>query len=231
MYMNYKSMIAPFLDTLNLQTEQSKHTYMNRINECITLLETGGFERPGTEYFSALEAHLFGNLAKSTANNRLSIARRFFTWVLEQQEGEEHIPLTNTEPFTATTTYIDEEAPCLNFEHEEGETVQAVESVEAQTGAPVLPNVEATDAKSTPETIEQPAHPHEEHSEELEHSTCSKPPKLTVYPSFALEADIKDLASIDGMPVSKFILKLIEHEVQERKEDLNIIRRLRAKRA
>jgi len=58
----------------------------------------------------------------------------------------------------------------------------------------------------------------------------SKQIKITIYPDEQLDADIKDLAGIDGITVSKFILKIIAHEVNNRKDDLTVIRNLRAKR-
>ena len=53
--------------------------------------------------------------------------------------------------------------------------------------------------------------------------------KLTVYPDKALEADIRLLAGVAGIPVSKFILKLIQQEVNNRMEDLKILRPMRDK--
>ena len=59
---------------------------------------------------------------------------------------------------------------------------------------------------------------------------ASKQIKLTIYPDKALEEDIRLLAGIDGIPVSKFILKVIMQEVNNRRDDLNVIRSIRAKR-
>ena len=58
----------------------------------------------------------------------------------------------------------------------------------------------------------------------------SKQIKITIYPDKTLKKDIEDLADVDGMPVSKFILKVIQQEVNNRREDLNVIRSIRAKR-
>lgn len=60
--------------------------------------------------------------------------------------------------------------------------------------------------------------------------TPSKQIKITIYPDKALKKDIEDLADVYGLPVSKFILKVIQQEVNNRKEDLNVIRSIRAKR-
>ena len=78
----------------------------------------------------------------------------------------------------------------------------------------------------------QEAMPQQKGSAEMEvGQNASKQLKLTIYPDKALESDIKDLAALEGLPVSKFILQLIRQEVNSRREDLDVIRRLRAKRA
>lgn len=61
--------------------------------------------------------------------------------------------------------------------------------------------------------------------------TPSKQIKITIYPDKTLKKDIEDLADVYGLPVSKFILKVIQQEVNNCMEDLNAIRSIRAKRA
>ena len=91
--------------------------------------------------------------------------------------------------------------------------------------------VEADGLAESVSVTNQEAMPQQKGGAEMEAGQkASKQIKLTIYPDKALEADIRLLAGIDGIPVSKFILKLIQQEVNSRREDLNTIRAIRAKR-
>ena len=91
---DYRSLIAPFLESIRTQktTPETIRVYTNNLNECIDFLKQSGIDEPDDEYYRAFEASLCESLAKSTAGNRLSLARRFFTWT---EKGQ--IPLTITE--------------------------------------------------------------------------------------------------------------------------------------
>ena len=141
---------------------------------------------------------------------------------------QEDIQITNPEQSDGLTESIEasnEEAPKTDFTEEHEEILEGkAEASNEPKNNPLIHTVD-TDTK-------QPMHPHEQEERaglDTEKKS-SKQIKLTVYPDKALEDDIRLLAGIDGIPVSKFILKLIQQEVNNRREDLNVIRSIRAKR-
>ncbi len=222
--MNYRGLIAPFIDFRRafITTDSSIRKDINTLNESITFFEHGDFSAPNEEYFSALEAHLSESLAASTTKNRISLTRKFFTWT---QKGDGHMT-DNTEAITESREDSNEEAHRLNVteEHEGTLTDRGAVSTE-----PENPSLSATvDA----DTTKPPQKESEDTGEKSSKKSSKQQIKITVYPDDeALETDIKDLADLEGLPVSKFILKLIKQEVNSRREDLNVLRRLRAKRA
>lgn len=209
--MNYRGLIAPFIDFRRafITTDSSIRKDINTLNESITFFEHGDFSAPNEEYFSALEAHLSESLAASTTKNRISLTRKFFTWT---QKGDAHMQEENTQPLTESIDASNEEAQGTLFD-------RGAVSTEPEN-APSKPTVDADTTKP----------PHEQ-QEGAAKKSSKQQIKITVYPDDkALETDIKDLADLEGLPVSKFILKLIKQEVNSRREDLNVLRRLRAKR-
>lgn len=230
--MNYKALITPFMDFrrafIKLESTIQKDT--NALNECIDFFEQGNFDAPNEEYFSALEAHLLNSFAKSTTDSRISLTRKFFTWV---QKGEGHMQEEKicTEGLTESIEGSNEEAPRMNFTEEHEGTLFDRGAVSTE---PENPSSTATVDADT----KQPMPPHEQQEgaakdgdKKSSSSKSSKQIKITVYPDDkALETDIKDLADLEGLPVSRFILKVIQQEVNSRREDLNVLRRLRAKR-
>ncbi len=127
----------------------------------------------------------------------------------------------NTQPLTESIDASNEEAPRMNFTEEHEETLFDRGAVSTE---PENPSLSATvDADTT-----KPPH---EQQEGAAKKSSKQQIKITVYPDDkALETDIKDLADLEGLPVSRFILKVIQQEVNSRREDLNVLRRLRAKR-
>lgn len=221
--MNYRGLIAPFIDFRRafITTDSSIRKDINTLNESITFFEHGDFDAPNEEYFSALEAHLSESLAASTTKNRISLTRKFFTWT---QKGDGHMQEEKicTEGLTESIDASNEEAPRMNFTEEHEGTLfdRGAVSTEPEN-PPSKPTVDA-DTK-------QPPH---EQQEGAAKKSSKQQIKITVYPDDkALETDIKDLADLEGLPVSKFILTLIKQEVNNRREDLSVLRRLRAKRA
>ena len=146
---------------------------------------------------------------------------------------QEDIQITNTdngEAFTETIEASNEEAPKtdLSEEHEETLTDKSEASPEGEK-APSNDTVDTDTKKPMPPQNEGAGFDGDKKSSS---SKSSKQLKITIYPDDeAQKKDIEDLAGIDGMPVSKFILKLIMQELNNRRDDLDVIRRIRAKRA
>lgn len=230
--LDYRRLIAPFIDsrrtsrTLDSTIRKDTQT----LNKSIDFFEQGNFSAPNEEYFSALEAHLLQSLAKSTTDSRITLTRKFFTWT---QKGDGHmqedIQITNTdngEAFTETIEASNEEAPKTDFteEHEETLTDRGAVSHEAE-------NPPSNNTVDTPNSEERAANepmPPQNDVAGLEaDKKSSKQIKITIYPDKALEADIKSLAAINELPVSKLILKLIQQEVNNCREKINIFRSLK----
>ena len=209
--MDYRAAVAPFLESIRTErtTPRTLKDYTDRLNTAIDFLEQRGGSEITEDYYAALEESLIaGGLAASTVKGRLSLSRRFFTWAAAQ-EGDRQIPMNEI-------TQETQEA------HEEGVTVDEVEEQRPAEQEPIIPPLSSVEADEQ--------HPQEEEAGGR-HKNTGKPQKMTVYPDAKLDADIKDLARIDGLPVSTFILNLIRHEVQGRREDLELLRRIRARRA
>ena len=236
--MNYRGLIAPFIDFRRafITTDSSIRKDINTLNESITFFEHGDFSAPNEEYFSALEAHLLNSLKQSTTKNRISLTRKFFTWT---QKGDAHmqeyLQITNPEQSDGLTESIEasnEEAPKTDFTEEHEGTLTDRGAVSTEPENP--PSQSTVDADTT-----QPIPPHEQQEgagldgdKKSSSSKSSQQIKITVYPeNEALKKDIEDLAALEGLPVSKFILTLIQQEVNNRREDLSVLRRLRTKRA
>lgn len=205
---DYRSLVAPFLESIRKARTQDKtiREYARTLNESIEFLEHGHFDAPTEDYYIALDTHLrkTKGFAQSTTKDKIKLTRKFFTWT---QKGEGQIPMTDTQ------RYSNEKATDTLFPNEQEGTLQPIEEQ--------FSHDEAEQAITPPK--EQRATRHQEAPK------TSKPLKLTIYPTPELDADIKDLASIAGIPVSTFILKIIERETQNRKDDLTVIRKLRAK--
>ena len=209
---DYRSLVAPFLESIRKATTQDKtmREYARTLNESIDFLEQGNFDAPTEDYYSSLDTHLreTRGFAKSTTNDKIKLTRKFFTWT---QKGEAQLPM---QPITETPSYGNDNATDLLFPAEDEGTPQTITELSAHEEA-------APTAKK-----EHQGHRDSRHQEAPK---SSKLPKLTIYPTPELDADIKDLANIAGLPVSTFILKIIERETQNRKDDLAVIRKLRAK--
>ena len=231
--MDYNRLIALFIDgrrsAKTLPSTIRKDT--KTLEQSIDFLGKGNFDAPNEEYFSALEAHFLESLAKSTTDSRISLTRKFFAWIQKGEaimQEEKQITITdNLEGGSNEEVNIKEEASEATFDHD-NDGIQEAEKIEQK--APSLSGTEkeqdppSSFVKATP-----PLTPHEGASTQDEHK-ISKQIKITVYPDHSLEKDIRDLAALDGMPVSKFILRLIQQEVYNRKEDLAVLHSLRAKR-
>ena len=141
---------------------------------------------------------------------------------------QEDIQITNPEQSDGITESREEsnkEAHIVNFTEENEDILEdKAEASNEPDNPPFQATVDADTKKPMP-----PQKNFEGAGLDTEHKSY-KQIKLTVYPDKALEADIRDLAALEGMPVSKFILTLIQQEVNNRRDDLNVIRRLRAKR-
>ena len=222
---DYRALIAPYLESIRQgrATKDTIRAYTNMLQEFIDFFEQGSFETPAEDFFTALEAKLSLNLAGSTVEKRVRLARRFFEWT---QKGQIHMQIEDT-----FTTESNEKAPPLILDGGQDETLQA--GVE---NPPVIPRPVTAPLSSPVEEQEQPPigkneePPHEEEQEQSQSTGHAKPQKITIYPG-ELEEDIKDLARLAALPVSKFILTVIRREVENSKEDLELLRRLRAKRA
>ena len=92
-------------------------------------------------------------------------------------------------------------------------------------------NKAQTESVSVTNQEDMPSHSESVGTDSDAGSTPSKQIKITIYPDKTLKKDIEDLADVYGLPVSKFILKVIQQEVNNCMEDLNAIRSIRAKRA
>lgn len=57
-----------------------------------------------------------------------------------------------------------------------------------------------------------------------------KDKKLAIYLTSSSEADLKDLATIDGLTLAEFVSAILENEIAERAEDISDFRRIRARR-
>jgi len=229
--LDYRSLIAPFIDFRRafIKTDSSIRKDTNVLTESINFFEQGDFDAPNEAYFEALESHFLKSLAKSTTNSRISLTRKFFTWT---QKGDAHmqedIQITNPEQsdgLTESREESNEEAHIMNFTEEHEEILEdKADASNEQVNTPSNATVDADTKQPMP-----PQKYIEGAGLDTEHKSY-KQIKLTVYPDKALEADIRDLAALEGLPVSKFILSLIQHEVNNRRDDLDVIRRLRAKR-
>ena len=225
----YRALIAPYLESIRQgrATKDTIRAYTNMLQEFIDFFEQAGFDTPTDDFFTALKDKLSVHLAPSTVEKRGRLARRFFEWA---QKGQMQMQIEDT-----FTTESNEKAPPLILDGGQDETLQA--GVE---NPPVIPRPiehDVTAPLSSPvEEQEQPPigkneePPHEEEQEQSQSTGHAKPQKITIYPG-ELEEDIKDLARLAALPVSKFILNLIRREVENSKEDLELLRRLRAKRA
>ena len=229
MAMDYRALIAPFMDfrRTKVKTEKTIQKDTAVLTKSLDFFEQGNFDAPNEEYFSALEAHLLESFKKSTTDSRITLTRKFFTWV---QKGEGTMT-DNTEALIESREESNEEAPSLNFTEEQEQTLTDTGAVSHEPEK--LPAITTVDADTS-----KPIPPHEHQvgaeldgDKKSSSSKSSKQIKITVYPDDkALETDIKDLADLEGMSVSKFILTLIQQEVNNRREDLSVLRRLRAKR-
>lgn len=235
---DYRALIAPYLESIRQgrATKDTIRAYTNMLQEFIDFFEQGSFETPAEDFFTALEAKLSLNLAGSTVEKRVRLARRFFEWT---QKGQIHMQIEDT-----FTTESNEKAPPLILDGGQDETLQAGVENPPVIPRPIEHDVEQVDAptpvtaplSSPVEEQEQPPigkneePPHEEEQEQSQSTGHAKPQKITIYPG-ELEEDIKDLARLAALPVSKFILNLIRREVENSKDDLELLRRLRAKRA
>ena len=226
---DYRALIAPYLESIRQgrATKDTIRAYTNMLQEFIDFFEQGSFETPAEDFFTALEAKLSLNLAGSTVEKRVRLARRFFEWT---QKGQIHMQIEDT-----FTTESNEKAPPLILDGGQDETLQAgVENppviprpIEHDVTAPLSSHVEEQEQPPIGKNEEPP---HEEEQEQSQSTGHAKPQKITIYPG-ELEEDIKDLARLAALPVSKFILTVIRREVENSKEDLELLRRLRAKRA
>ena len=212
---DYRSLVAPFLESIRKARTQDKtlREYARTLNESIDFLEHGYFDAPTEDYYTGLDTHLreTKGFAQSTTKDKIKLTRKFFTWT---QKGEGQLPLIDMQTITETPSYGNDNATDLLFPAEDEGTPQTITELSAHEKA-------APTAKK-----EHQGHRDSRHQEAPK---SSKLPKLTIYPTPELDADIKDLANIAGLPVSTFILKIIERETQNRKDDLAVIRKLRAK--
>ncbi|MBQ3759392.1 MAG: site-specific integrase [Synergistaceae bacterium] len=219
---DYRSLIAPFIESIRKErtTDKTIRAYTKTLSESIDFL--GHSDAPSEDDYTALKAHLMNTMgfAESTTNDKITLTRKFFTWTLK---GE--APMIDTHTTTETALDSNEKAPDLHSLLEQAGTVHPVAEHDAH---------EQTEQEDTPQVIGAVSTVKKEQggiSTPQPPKSSSKPPKITIYPSPELDADIKDLARIDGLPVSTYILKLIEHDLSERKDEIDLIRRLRAKRA
>ena len=228
---DYRSLIAPFIDFRRafIKTDSTIRKDTNALTQSIDFFEQGNFDAPNEEYFSALEAHFLQRFKQSTTDSKISLTRKFFTWT---QKGDGHmqedIQITNPEQsdgITENREESNEEAHIVNFTEENEDILEdKADASNEPDNPPSHATVDADTKKPMP-----PQKKIEGAGLDTEHKSY-KQIKITVYPDKALEADIRDLAALEGMPVSKFILTLIQQEVNNRRDDLNVIRRLRAKK-
>ena len=238
--MDYRALIAPFIDfrRAKVKTDKTIRDDTRTLYESIDFFEQGNFDAPNEEYFSALEAHFLQRFKQSTTDSKISLTRKFFTWT---QKGDAHmqedIQITTPEQSDGLTESIDasnEEAPKTDFTEEHEETL--TDKSEASPEGEKAPSNDTVDAHNSEErAANEPILPQNEEEgldadkKKKSSKQSKKQIKLTVYPDKALEADIRLLAGVAGIPVSKFILKLIQQEVNNRMEDLKILRPMRDK--
>ena len=87
--MDYRQLIIPFLDSLNLKTERNAIRYREYLQAGIDFLERRGLDvNAQTSYTALKEALLARGLADTTAQNRVSITQRFFAWINTRKEGD-----------------------------------------------------------------------------------------------------------------------------------------------
>ena len=231
--MDYRALIAPFIDfrRAKVKTDKTIRDDTRTLYESIDFFEQGNFDAPNEEYFSALEAHFLQRFKQSTTDSKISLTRKFFTWT---QKGDAHmqedIQIMNPEQSDGLTESIEasnEEAPKTDFTEEHEETL--TDKSEASNEPENSPSISTVDTDT-----KKPMHPHEQQEgagldgdKKSSSSKSSKQIKITIYPDKALEADIKSLAAINELPVSKLILKLIQQEVNNCREKINIFRSLK----
>ena len=220
---DYRSLVAPFLESIRKARTQDKtlKEYARTLNESIDFLEHGHFDAPTEDYYTGLDTYLreIKRFAQSTTKDKIKLTRKFFMWT---QKGEGQLPMTDTQNTEEIISISNDEAPALSFPYEQ-EEIHHVAEQSSHEAPKVTPQSTETEGEALQTTTSHTKRAHQQAPK------SSKLPKLTIYPTPELDADIKDLANIAGLPVSTFILKIIERETQNRKDDLAVIRKLRAK--
>ena len=157
--MDYRTLIAPFLESIRTVRTQDNtvRKYTLILNESIDFFEQNNFDAPNEDFYSALEAFFSQSLAKSTARDRGSLTRRFFTWALLNTQSHSQIPLIEPETYNDSN----EKATQTNFSEEHKESIKALPEqthreleAESESMPPKLlsPSVEATDSDKQPDT-------------------------------------------------------------------------------
>lgn len=237
---DYRALIAPFLnhERKPTTTGETIKKYTGYITQSIDFLEAGHFE-PDEAFYSALKAHLLEKekLAASTTKSRVSLSRRFFTWILKQQ-GDTQATMTD---INNSIPSGDDKAAKSTFD-EAGraaisEQVQAPNEKEPAASSNVDAHAQQSgiNTNDNPGDVMQPQDTAAQASrQEKSKKTGGRPKKydeeknikLSVYLTPTLDADLKDLARIQRLSTSDYIFRLIERERDRRADALAAFRAL-----